>query len=217
VAVLLGLRTVLLRANGDARLRDELDNVAGELKGAIDELRGREYHDSTHVLGDLITGLTGLLFGAISMAIGECVSVQSARELYQRQVRTEAAEIRSVPDEEEEELALIYEANGLPQDEARQVDKRLIADKKTALDYAMPGTAAGQGVVVLARGDGRPRSNRLRLASRPSRSWRIRKGVGVVFGPSVRVCVDLAFSGVGRLRPTGGHLDSAKPRSDERQ
>jgi vacuolar iron transporter family protein len=82
----------------------------------------------------LITGLTGLLAGAFSMAIGEWVSVQSARELYQRQVRTESAEIRSVPDEEEEELALIYEAKGLPQDEARQVAKRLIVDEEAALD-----------------------------------------------------------------------------------
>jgi VIT1/CCC1 family predicted Fe2+/Mn2+ transporter len=82
----------------------------------------------------LITGLTGLLAGAFSMAIGEWVSVQSARELYQRQVRTESAEIRSVPDEEEEELALIYEAKGLPQDEARQVAKRLIIDEEAALD-----------------------------------------------------------------------------------
>jgi len=82
----------------------------------------------------LVTGLTGLLAGAISMAIGEWVSVQSARELYQRQVRTEAAEIRSVPDEEQEELALIYEAKGLPRDEAQKVAERLMADEAAALD-----------------------------------------------------------------------------------
>jgi len=82
----------------------------------------------------LITGLTGLLAGSFSMAIGEWVSVQSARELYQRQVRTEAAEIHSVPDEEQEELALIYEAKGLPQREAQQVAERLMADEQTALD-----------------------------------------------------------------------------------
>jgi VIT1/CCC1 family predicted Fe2+/Mn2+ transporter len=82
----------------------------------------------------LVTGLTGLLAGAISMAIGEWVSVQSARELYQRQVRTEAAEIRSVPDEEQEELALIYEAKGLPRDEAQKVADRLMADEAAALD-----------------------------------------------------------------------------------
>ena len=82
----------------------------------------------------LITGLSGLLAGAFSMAIGEWISVQSARELYQRQVKTEAAEIRSVPDEEQEELALIYEAKGLPQEEAQQVAERLMADEQAALD-----------------------------------------------------------------------------------
>jgi len=82
----------------------------------------------------LVTGLTGLLAGSCSMAIGEWISVQSARELYRRQVRTEAEEIRSVPDEEEEELALIYEAKGLPQDEAERVAAQLMADERTALD-----------------------------------------------------------------------------------
>ena len=82
----------------------------------------------------LIAGLTGLIAGAFSMAIGEWVSVQSARELYERQVHTEAAEIRSVPDEEQEELALIYEAKGLPREEAEQVAERLMADEQGALD-----------------------------------------------------------------------------------
>jgi VIT1/CCC1 family predicted Fe2+/Mn2+ transporter len=82
----------------------------------------------------LVTGVTGLLAGAFSMAIGEWISVQSARELYERQVRTEAAEIHSVPDEEQEELALIYEAKGLPQPEAERVAERLMADEQAALD-----------------------------------------------------------------------------------
>ncbi len=62
------------------------------------------------------------------------VSVQSARELYERQVHTEAAEIRSVPDEEQEELTLIYEAKGLPPAEAEQVAARLMANEQEALD-----------------------------------------------------------------------------------
>jgi VIT1/CCC1 family predicted Fe2+/Mn2+ transporter len=82
----------------------------------------------------LVTGLTGLLAGSCSMAIGEWTSVQSARELYQRQVRTEAAEIHAVPDEEQKELALIYEAKGLPPDEAERVAERIMADEQTALD-----------------------------------------------------------------------------------
>ena len=82
----------------------------------------------------LIAGITGLLAGACSMAIGEWVSVQSTRELYQRQVKTEAAELRSVPDEEREELTLIYEAKGLSAEEAGEVAARLMADTKNALD-----------------------------------------------------------------------------------
>ena len=82
----------------------------------------------------LIAGITGLLAGACSMAIGEWVSVQSTRELYERQVKTEAAELRSVPDEEREELTLIYQAKGLSVAEAEEVAGRLMADTKNALD-----------------------------------------------------------------------------------
>ena len=48
------------------------------------------------------------------MALGEWLSVQSARELYDRQITIERREIEEIPDEEEEELALINEAKGLP-------------------------------------------------------------------------------------------------------
>jgi VIT1/CCC1 family predicted Fe2+/Mn2+ transporter len=114
----------------------------------------------------LVTGLTGLLAGACSMAIGEWISVQTARELYERQVRIEAAEIRSVPDEEREELALIYEAKGLPQVEAQQIANRLMDDNNEALDAMVreelgldpsqlggsPYTAAGSSFLLFALG-----------------------------------------------------------------
>lgn len=82
----------------------------------------------------LVTGFAGLLAGASSMALGEWLSVQSARELYERQIRIERREVEEVPDEEAEELALIYEAKGLPAAQAQQLATRLIADKSSALD-----------------------------------------------------------------------------------
>jgi vacuolar iron transporter family protein len=82
----------------------------------------------------LVTGLAGLLAGACSMALGEWLSVSTTRESYQRQIRTEADELAQVPDEEEEELALIYQAKGLPEEQAKVLAKRLIANKGTALD-----------------------------------------------------------------------------------
>jgi VIT1/CCC1 family predicted Fe2+/Mn2+ transporter len=82
----------------------------------------------------LITGFAGLLAGACSMALGEWLSVQSERELYQRQIEVERQEVAEVPEEEAEELALIYQSKGLPEDEARALAGRLIEDKGQALD-----------------------------------------------------------------------------------
>jgi VIT1/CCC1 family predicted Fe2+/Mn2+ transporter len=82
----------------------------------------------------LVTGLAGLLAGASSMALGEWLSMQSSRELYQRQIAVEADEIAESPEEEEEELALIYQAKGLTQEDARKVAERLMSDHEHALD-----------------------------------------------------------------------------------
>jgi vacuolar iron transporter family protein len=82
----------------------------------------------------LITGLAGLLAGSCSMALGEWLSVNTARESAQRQIATEADELEQVPEEEKEELSLIYQAKGLPEDLAKSLAEQLIANKKTALD-----------------------------------------------------------------------------------
>ena len=82
----------------------------------------------------LVTGLAGLLAGSCSMALGEWLSVNTARESAKRQIDTEASELEQVPEEEQEELALIYQAKGLPEDLAKTLAEQLIANKKTALD-----------------------------------------------------------------------------------
>ena len=87
---------------------------------------------SSHTI--LVTGLAGLVAGSCSMAMGEWVSVNSARESYQRQIDAEARELTEVPDEEKEELALIYEAKGLSANEARTMADRLMSNHETALD-----------------------------------------------------------------------------------
>ncbi len=83
----------------------------------------------------LIAGLAGLMAGALSMALGEWLSVQSARELYANQIAVEAEELDAFPQEEQEELRLIYEAKGLPADQAAQMAERLVrGDRSVALD-----------------------------------------------------------------------------------
>jgi VIT1/CCC1 family predicted Fe2+/Mn2+ transporter len=87
---------------------------------------------NSHVV--LLTGLAGLAAGACSMAMGEWLSVATARESYERQIATEAEELATVPEEEAEELALIYQAKGLPEATARTMASQLIANKESALD-----------------------------------------------------------------------------------
>lgn len=82
----------------------------------------------------LVSGLAGLLAGALSMAIGEWLSVQSARELYSRQIAIEREEVQAVPAEEEEELALIFQAKGIAEASARQMAHNVMGQHATALD-----------------------------------------------------------------------------------
>ena len=84
--------------------------------------------------GVLVAGLAGLLAGAFSMALGEWISVQSSRELYERQIGIERDELAANPAEEQEELALIYQAKGLPEDQAQALAARLTAEPANALD-----------------------------------------------------------------------------------
>lgn len=82
----------------------------------------------------LITGVAGLLAGASSMALGEWLSVQSSRELYEHQMKTEEAEIAASPAEEAEELSLIYQAKGLPEEEAKRLADQIMSNHETALN-----------------------------------------------------------------------------------
>ncbi|MFO1378755.1 MAG: VIT1/CCC1 transporter family protein [Steroidobacteraceae bacterium] len=82
----------------------------------------------------LMSGIAGLLAGALSMASGEYVSVRSQREMYEYQIGLERAELEEYPEEEAEELALIYEARGVEIGKARELTRTLIANPKHALD-----------------------------------------------------------------------------------
>jgi len=82
----------------------------------------------------VLAGVAGLLAGSFSMATGEYVSVRSQREMYEYQIALEKAELAEYPEEEAEELALIFEARGEPAGEAREHAQRLIADPEVALE-----------------------------------------------------------------------------------
>ncbi|HVX30941.1 MAG TPA: VIT1/CCC1 transporter family protein [Nitrolancea sp.] len=82
----------------------------------------------------LITGIAGLLAGSLSMALGEWLSVQSARELYAHQIELEREELEAFPDDERRELVLIYRSKGVPAETAEELASQLIRDPEAALE-----------------------------------------------------------------------------------
>jgi vacuolar iron transporter family protein len=82
----------------------------------------------------LLSGVSGLLAGAFSMAAGEYTSVRSQKELLEYQISLEKKELELYPEEEAKELSLIYEAKGVPPDEAARLSQRIFTDPEKALD-----------------------------------------------------------------------------------
>jgi VIT1/CCC1 family predicted Fe2+/Mn2+ transporter len=69
----------------------------------------------------LLAGVAGLLAGALSMALGEWISVKSSQELHENQMQLEMDELETNPAGEQKELALIYMAKGVPEAQANKM------------------------------------------------------------------------------------------------
>lgn len=113
----------------------------------------------------ILAGIAGLMAGAFSMAAGEYISMQSQRELFERQIALERAEMEAMPEEEEAELAASYRAKGFAPDEAARIAERIFEDPQTALDMLVreelgldpdqlgsPWAAAGGSFIAFAIG-----------------------------------------------------------------
>ncbi len=84
---------------------------------------------ATAARGPVLTaGVAGLVAGAVSMALGEYVSVSSQRDTERALLAKERAELQEFPEEEIDELAGLYEAKGLKPETARQVALELTAE-----------------------------------------------------------------------------------------
>jgi VIT1/CCC1 family predicted Fe2+/Mn2+ transporter len=75
----------------------------------------------------LTAGVAGLVAGAMSMAVGEYVSVSSQRDTEKALLEKERGELRDSPDEELEELTDMYAAKGLSHELAAEVAEQLTA------------------------------------------------------------------------------------------
>jgi vacuolar iron transporter family protein len=82
----------------------------------------------------LLAGIAGLLAGSFSMAAGEYISMQSQRELFERQIALERSELEAMPHEEQAELAQVYRSKGFTESEAATIAERMFRDPQHALD-----------------------------------------------------------------------------------
>ncbi len=81
------------------------------------------YTGGSHVV--LIAGVAGMLASALSMGGGAYLAAKSEREVYEAEISREDAEIRESPEEEIEELSLIYQIKGFTEDEAKALVGRI--------------------------------------------------------------------------------------------
>jgi VIT1/CCC1 family predicted Fe2+/Mn2+ transporter len=95
--------------------------IAGEGGGAV----GRETL--------ILTGVAGLVAGAISMGIGEYTSVRTQNEQVAAELEKELIELEANPDGEADELVEMWTARGLPEPLARQVADVLKRNPRQAL------------------------------------------------------------------------------------
>jgi VIT1/CCC1 family predicted Fe2+/Mn2+ transporter len=83
----------------------------------------------------VVAGLAGLVAGSLSMALGEYLSVQSARELFANELKIEAGQLAASPDAEVAELRDIYEQKGVPSKMAAELADYMVRnDSQLALD-----------------------------------------------------------------------------------
>jgi VIT1/CCC1 family predicted Fe2+/Mn2+ transporter/rubrerythrin len=82
----------------------------------------------------IVTGVAGAMADALSMGSSGYLAAKSEAEVQAHQIEMERQEMRLMPDLEEEELAIIYEAKGLPPDRARETAKAMMQDPARALE-----------------------------------------------------------------------------------
>ena len=73
----------------------------------------------------LISGFAGLIASSVSMGASAFLAAQSQREVYEGEMQRERKEMEENPDEEREELSLIYQLRGLSEEEANELARKL--------------------------------------------------------------------------------------------
>ncbi len=87
---------------------------------------------STHTI--VVAGLAGMVADALSMGASGYLAAKSEREVFEHEIAMEREEIRLMPELETEELSLIYQAKGIPKQQAGELATAVMADPERALE-----------------------------------------------------------------------------------
>jgi VIT1/CCC1 family predicted Fe2+/Mn2+ transporter len=82
----------------------------------------------------VVSGVAGMIADALSMGSSGYLAAKSESEVYAHEIQMEREEIRLMPDVEEEELALLYEAKGVAREQALRMARDVMADPERALE-----------------------------------------------------------------------------------
>jgi VIT1/CCC1 family predicted Fe2+/Mn2+ transporter len=82
----------------------------------------------------LISGIAGMIADALSMGSSGYLAAKSEQEVYAHEIAMEREEIRMMPELEQEEMALIYEAKGIERGQARRMAAEVMKDPERALE-----------------------------------------------------------------------------------
>ncbi len=82
----------------------------------------------------IIAGLAGMVADALSMGSSGYLAAKSEAEVHAHEIEMERVEMQLMPEVEEEELALIYEAKGMSPEQARATARTLMEDPQQALE-----------------------------------------------------------------------------------
>jgi len=82
----------------------------------------------------VVAGMAGMVADALSMGSSGYLAAKSEREVHEHEIAMEREEIRLMPELEREELALLYEAKGIPADQAAALAEQVMADPERALE-----------------------------------------------------------------------------------
>lgn len=188
------LRAGVLGAN------DGIVSIAGLVVGVA---------GATNARGPILTaGVAGLVAGAVSMALGEYVSVSSQRDTERSLLATERRELAEDPVVEQAELAELYRAKGLSAETARRVAEELTAccplaahaDAELGIDpraLTNPGHAALASAISFTLGAALPL---LAILAPPVADRVPVTFAAVLLALLLTGAISARISGVGRLR-----------------